>query len=247
MRDTLRKAVAALETWFSHSPPPDVKIYKPVQTNYVKIDVWQGLGAAKKCHGSLIADNVVLTAGHCLRGNWDSVVTRYGRDFAHAITVVRDDVQANWARIHDKDKDMKPDLALIRLPAPVRAEEGAITASIPEQDNCEASLGPAQAYRSIGTLSDQMGIQTTDVSSIAFDEAWGTTLRSNNRTSVRGDSGSPLMSSTQTQIGVHSGSIFDSATRAHIESHAVALCAYADSIKAQLRAWNASPDGAPAA
>jgi hypothetical protein len=244
LRDNLRHAIIAMETWFSHDPPPAVRTYKPLQTNYVKLDIWQGLGAAKKCHGSLIADNVVLTAAHCLRGDWDSIVTRYGRDFAYTATVTRDDVQPNWARIHDKDKGMDPDLALFRLPAPVRPQEGAVIAPIPEQGSCNASMGSAHAYRSIGMLSHQMGIQAAEISSIAFDEAWGTTLRSNNKTSVRGDSGSPVMSTDGTQIGVHSGSVFDAATHAHIESHAVALCAYADSIKAQAGAWNANPDPA---
>jgi V8-like Glu-specific endopeptidase len=241
MGDIFRKSLIALQTWLSHNPPPGVKIYKPLQTNYVKIDIWNGLGPAKQCHGSLVADNVVLTAGHCLRGKWDDIMTHYGRDFAHTVAVVRNDAQPNWARIYDKEKNMSPDLALFRLPAPVRLQEGAIAASIPAQDACKASQGPAQAYRGIGLLSDQMGIQPTKVSGIAFDETWGTTLRTRDKVAVKGDSGSPLMSSDGTQIGVHAGSTFYAATLAHVESHSVALCAYADAIKAQVREWNASP------
>jgi V8-like Glu-specific endopeptidase len=231
----LNKILFWISAWWSTDRPARAKAHRPEQTHYVKLQFWKDEGSSR-CHGSLIGNDLVLTAAHCVQRNWSRALALYGRDFNNAVVITRNDEEPNWftfTKNNPPDRD-SVDIAILKLPQAVTLEEGAVIASIPKQGSCRSSLGPQQAYRGIGFPANEMGVQHTTSSTGGRAAGWGAVIQVDEVVGDKGDSGSPLMSPKDEQIGVLS-------SRLNGKSYAVALCKYSDAIKAA--AHRLSPTG----
>ncbi|CAM3760148.1 hypothetical protein BOSP111201_24030 [Bordetella sputigena] len=210
--------------WWAAAPPKGYRGFRPEQSSYVKLQSPTGVNYAR-CHGSLIGDDVVLTAAHCIKPERRTVNIYYGRDFGFSRRIVLGEEGTNWVKAKAvPGRGAAADWGLLKLSRPVGADEGAITARLPQHGDCPRDGDTAQAYRGMGLPPSDMGIQHTKTVNVRVDDGRHLHLSSES-VADKGDSGSPLMSTNEVQIGVQS---------AGSDKHdlAVALCRYSDLIRA---------------
>lgn len=187
------------------------------------------------CVGTLLTNNLVITASHCILDGWAAnpqrkLAAQYGNKFSHTAGVYTGSGPA-WKKF-----DPETDLALIRLATPVKAEEGAVPATLVEACRELPVLdGPVTGieYRRMNDNFDDLPRPQHNTSTIPFVRtgksalANGKSYISDNGPSGRpGDSGGGVFTPDGVLFGVFNGN-------SGKHDYVSALCVYADRIRAE--------------
>ena len=200
----------------------------------VKLNFFRGF-YENDCVGTLLTNNLVLTASHCIVDSWVAYPQRqldvqYGNEFRHTVRLYTGSGPA-WKKL-----DPETDLALIRLASPVKAEDGAEPATLVEACSELPVLdGPVTGigYRRMRDDGDYLPRPQHNTSTIPFVRtgksalANGKSYISDNGPNGRpGDSGGGVFTPEGVLFGVWNGN-------SGKHDYVSALCVYVDRIRAE--------------
>lgn len=209
---------------FMNAQLASAQVIEPENTNYVKLN----FNIGNSCGGSLVSNDLVLTASHCILDSWSYVIVYFGRKFSNNTIVRRDDSTPNFIKLDHHG--VPADLALIKLEASVAGKPGAEILPFVAQEDCEFKDIVMQAYLRMSGPEQHLPKSEMEIKNVLIDRiglsaiANGLALISNTPVGVGGDSGSPLMRPDGVQAGVWNGS-------GGGNSYFAALCKYSDDIK----------------
>ncbi|GGA83524.1 hypothetical protein GCM10011491_08720 [Brucella endophytica] len=211
-------------------------IIQPTETNYVKL-FFTGAKSDGTCGGSFVAWDLVLTASHCLKNDWQSVYYQFGFWFSYSDSIQRNDSTPNFIKFDQHGVPV--DLALIKLNTPVYGLLGTVTARIVDQEACAYKNVPMHVFLRMRGIKDpwpqsEMDVRDVTIESIGASRlASGTALIANGRIGIEGDSGGPLMLTQQDPLRtapIQSGVLNGSSGVTNM-TYFAALCKYSNDIK----------------
>lgn len=227
-------AYAADDPPQADNPPRTENLASVVKLNFYR----DSGGYGNICVGTLLNDDIVITASHCILDKWatapdKTLEVQYGKEFSQTAGLYKGEGRA-WIKF-----DPETDLALIRIDTSVTGQADAAPATLVDACSTVPVLdGPVTgiAYRRMKALHTSLPTAEHNTSTIAFSRTGNSALANgksyisdNGPHAVGGDSGGGVFSEDGILFGVFNGT-------SGKHDYVSALCVYADRIRAESEA-----------